>query len=262
MMNYQFDDQFIVKVKSNLNTKIIGKNIYHFKNVNSTNSYAKKFVNKKNQEGTVIISDAQKKGRGRKNRHWSSPLGGLWFSIILYPDILPKNVMHITMTASISIVQAIRDTSNITPAIKWPNDLIINNKKICGVLTEIDSANNKINYVIVGIGINVNNKIEDALKDTATSLKFETSYHISKEKLLVSILNYFDKNYKDLLNKNFNLIKNSWLKYSNIIDKKIKVIGEKNKVIGFVINIDDFGHLILKTKDGFLRIVSGDVYYL
>jgi len=243
----------------NLKTKIIGKKIIHFNKIPSTNLYAKKLIDENIDNGTIVIADVQTKGRGRKNRSWISPHGGLWFSVILYPDISPKRGMVITMAASISVTQAIRDIAGLKTEIKWPNDVLLKNKKVCGILTEFNAELNKIKYAIVGIGINVNNKIDGELEDIAISLKQEIGSEVSREKLFGLILENFDNNYYKLKNNDFEHIKKIWLTYSNIIGKKVRIIEEKNMIEGIVKDIYDDGSLIIKTNSGINNVLNGDM---
>jgi len=250
------------EVSANLKTKIVGKKIIYSETVDSTNSYGKKLVNKKTPEGTIVVADVQTKGRGRKDRSWSSPLGGLWFSVILYPNISPQNAMLVTMASSVSIAQAISEITDLNPVVKWPNDLLINGKKICGILTELDAEIDKINYCVVGIGINVNNQIDTNLKDIATSLNNETGKHVSRVELLKLIISKLDENYAKLLSKDYRSIRDIWFKYANIIGKKVQVSAEKSTIKGVVSDVDESGCLILKTTDGKVRVVSGDLTIL
>ena len=248
------------EVKQNLNTRIIGRKVYYYPEITSTNTIAKQKAMEKTTEGTIIIADKQTKGRGRKNRTWVSLWGGLWFSIILYPDLPPERGMAVTMTASVSLAQAIEETTGIKPVIKWPNDLLINNKKVCGILTELDAEIDKINYVIVGIGINVNNEIKDDLKSIATSLKEITGSSLHRVKLLRTILKYFDKNYLHIDNPSY--IRKQWLSYSKIIGKKMMITEGENKSIGVVQDVDESGCLIMNSDGKLKRIVSGDLSFL
>jgi len=250
------------KKTNNLKTKIIGKKIYYFDKIQSTNLYAKQLIDEKIEDGTVVIADVQTGGRGRKNRTWLSPSGGLWFSVILYPDISPRRGMVITMAASISVSKAIKEVTGLKTEIKWPNDILIKNKKVCGILTELNADLNKINYTIVGIGLNVNNKIDKQLNEIAISLKQVVGSDVSRDKLFKSILKNFDINYFRLKNNDFKYIKKTWLTYSNIIGKKVKIIEEKNVTEGVVKDIDDNGYIILKTISGKKRVLNGDVLYL
>ena len=252
----------IDKVTQKLYTQIIGKKVFHFKEINSTNLYVKKLVKDGIEEGTVVIADIQTRGRGRKNRIWSSLEGGLWFSILLYPNISPQYGMLITMASSIAVAQGIKDITDLTPEIKWPNDILISKQKVCGILTELESKEKKINYAVVGIGINVNNLLNDDLQNIATTLKQEVGNHISRIELLKSILKRYDENYHRLISGDYNFIRDLWLQYSNIIGKKIQVKDEKIVETGIVSDIDDNGYLILDTNHGKVRIISGDVKYL
>jgi len=246
----------------NLKTDIIGKKIHYFEKITSTNHIAKKLIEKKVTEGTIVISDIQTKGRGRKNRDWSSPKGGLWFSVILYPNIPPEKGMLITMTFSVAIAKSIEDLMGIKCVIKWPNDLLIDGKKVCGVLTELDAEIDQINNAIVGIGINVNNKIEPSLKDVAISIKQKIGSDISRVKLLGSILENLDKEYLKLVNNDFESIRKKWFSYSNIIGRKICVNQEDNIFKGVVKNIDSSGCIILDAGKDIVRVVSGDIKYI
>lgn len=256
------DDLNPKEITKNLKTKIVGKKIYFFEKITSTNLYAKKLTKECIEDGTIVIADVQTCGRGRKNRFWHSPAGGLWFSVILYPNLSPESGMLITMAISISVAQAIKDITGLNTEIKWPNDLLLREKKVCGILTEINSDLHKLNYAIVGIGINVNNKIDEELKKIAISLKQEIGSEVSRTKLLKSILENLDINYNKLINKEFNYIKKTWLSFSKIIERKIQVVDEEIVIEGKVKDIDYNGYLILKTKFGEIRIVCGDIKYL
>ncbi|MHA2431286.1 MAG: biotin--[acetyl-CoA-carboxylase] ligase [Promethearchaeota archaeon] len=246
-----------------INTKIIGQKVYYFDSITSTNTYAKNLVEENNiSEGTVIVADIQTKGRGRKNRTWFSSKGGLWFSTVLYPRIPPESGMLVTMTSSISVAQAIKDMIGLKPVIKWPNDLLLNGKKVCGILTELNAELDQINYIIVGIGINVYNNLDEEINSLGTTLKDEFNKNISRVKLLRLILEYFDENYARLIYKDFEGIRNLWFSYANILGKKILVDNENKAFEGIVNDVDDSGCLIVKTESDVVRVVSGDIKYL
>lgn len=250
------------EVSPYLNTQFIGKKIVYFEKIDSTNIYAKRLVKDSVLEGCVIVADKQEKGRGRKNRIWSSPEGGLWFSVILYPKIPPQDAMTITMAASISIVEALTKITDLKPMIKWPNDVLVKGKKICGILTELDAEMDRINYIIIGIGINVNNNISKELNDIATSLKIETNMNFSRVEILANILNNLEKNYNHIKLGDLKFIRDSWLSYANIIGKNIKVVNENKIFKGIVIDVDIDGCLVIETSKGKIRISYGDIFYL
>jgi BirA family biotin operon repressor/biotin-[acetyl-CoA-carboxylase] ligase len=250
------------EVSFGLNTKIVGKKIHYFKSLKSTNSYAKELVQNDAEEGSIVVADIQTTGRGRKNRSWYSPDGGLWFSIILYPNISIQYAMYLTMAISASIVQAINELTGLSPQIKWPNDLLMDGKKICGILTELDAEMDQINHSIVGVGINVNNSISDDLKDKAASICDINNSYISRVELLRLILKYFDINYFKLQSKDYEFIRNLWFLYADIVGRKVKLKGEKSVIEGVVQNIDDTGGLIIENNEGKIRVVSGDLEYI
>ncbi|MCK5030507.1 MAG: biotin--[acetyl-CoA-carboxylase] ligase [Thermoplasmatales archaeon] len=256
------DIPIVEEVTLELDTQVIGKDIYYFKSLASTNLFAKKLVKDGVEEGAIVVSDVQSGGRGRKSRNWFSPEGGLWFSIVLYPHIPPERGMLITMAGSIAVVQGIKETTDICPVIKWPNDLLINGKKVCGILTELDAEMDCINYTVVGIGINVNNRLSEDLQGKATSLIQEAGSKVSRVKLLRSILKCFDENYSKLISGDYDFIRDSWFSHANIVGREILVHGEKTMLRGVVSDVDESGCLILDTKNGSVRVVSGDVEYL
>jgi BirA family transcriptional regulator, biotin operon repressor / biotin---[acetyl-CoA-carboxylase] ligase len=256
------DSPIAEEVTLGLDTQVIGKDIYYFKSLPSTNLFAKKLVKDGVEEGAIVVSDIQLSGRGRKSRNWFSPEGGLWFSVVLYPHIPPERGMLLTMASSVAIVQGIKETTDLHPVIKWPNDLLINGKKVCGILTELDAEMDCINHTVVGIGINVNNQLSEDLQGTATSLIQETGSRVSRVKLLRSILKCFDENYSRLISGDYDFIRDSWFSHANIIGRNIRVHGEKAILKGVVSSVDESGCLILDTKDGSVRVVSGDVEYL
>ncbi len=250
------------EITTNLDTKIIGRNIHYFEKVTSTNQIAKDFIKKNIKEGTIIVSDIQTKGRGRKNRKWFSPKGGLWFSVVLYPNIPPERGMLITMICSISVAQAIKEETGIECVIKWPNDLLIDGKKVCGILTEIDAEIDQINYAIVGIGININNKIPLYLGDIAVSLKRKKDTNIFRVKLLKSIIKNLDKNYQKMLDKKYEYVREKWFSYSNILGRKVQINQENTAIRGIVKDVDSSGCIILEKRGEIIRIVSGDLNFL
>lgn len=250
------------EIKQNLKTKIIGTRIEYKKSVFSTNLIAKDYATKKISEGTVVVAEKQTKGRGRKQRHWYSPEGGLWFSVVLYPNLPPGDGILVTMAASVSVADAIQKSTGLIAEIKWPNDVLINGKKVCGILTEFDAEMDRINYVVVGVGINVNNDISKDISKIAVSLKQLTSSKVSRVNLLKSILTKFDEMYNYILSGNFKYVRDSWSTFANIIGKKIKVTGERNDIEGYVTDVDEHGCIIVETPEKKIRVLSGDVTYL
>lgn len=257
------DTPFPEEISNNLRINIVGRKIFYFEDLESTNITAKEKIKKKAIDGTVIVADVQRGGKGRKDRKWYSPNGGLWFSVIFYPKIPPQNGMLLTMAGSISVAKAIEELTGLKPLIKWPNDILLGGKKICGILTELDAEIDRINNAVVGIGINVNNTIPDDLDDIASSLLLENNNKtVSRVDLLRSLIRYLDEYYQELLSGNYDVIRDIWLSYSNIIGRKVNVIDDLSVLTGIVKDVDTSGCLILDSKGKKIRVVCGDISYL
>ncbi|MCK5772250.1 MAG: biotin--[acetyl-CoA-carboxylase] ligase [Thermoplasmata archaeon] len=245
-----------------LGTDVVGKDVRFFPRTTSTNLIAKELLGEDPTEGIVIAADIQTAGRGRLKRRWSSPQGGLWFSIILYPGIPPERGMILTMASSVAVYRAIKETCGVEAVIKWPNDLLVNGKKVCGILTELDAEMDRINSAVIGIGINVNNELDGELLDIATSLKVETGSDVARVQLLRSILKHLDGLYAFVRSGDHDRIREEWFEHSNIIGRRIEVTGLRGTINGTVSDVDESGCLILDTSEGAQRIVAGDIRYL
>lgn len=248
-----------------LNTEFIGRDIIYLDSIDSTNTYAKKAAEGQFREGTVVIADEQTAGRGRLGRHWVSAKGkGIWMSIMLKPDILPSDAPKLTITAAYAVANGLRNCCSLDAKIKWPNDIIVGSKKLCGILTEMSAEADEINSVIVGIGINANMGFEDfgeAVSDIATSVKLETGAAVSRKALTASVLNEFEKAYKAFLKYgSLNSFLGEYKNKSAVLGKEIRVISRKEEIIGIAVDISEEGHLVVRLADGALKeIMSGEV---
>lgn len=250
------------EIKHDLHSSIIGRMMHHYVSITSTNDTAKTLANHGEPEGTVVIADTQTQGRGRKQRSWCSGKDGLWFSIILRPDLSLSDAMQVTMCAACAVVEAIQQQLNLKPSIKWPNDVLLGNKKICGILTEISAELDEINYLIVGIGLNVNNDLPTQLQGNSTTLKYETKQIVSLSKLFIKVLESFDWFYGHLKKGNVALIRKIWLSHSSTIGSHVKVNMDHEVIEGIAIDIGNKGELIIKTAYGDKYIITGDITYL
>jgi BirA family transcriptional regulator, biotin operon repressor / biotin---[acetyl-CoA-carboxylase] ligase len=252
------------EIKAYLNTKYIGRNIIHFDSIDSTNTKAKELANFGAEDGTTIISEEQTKGRGRLGRQWCSPKSkGIWMSIILRPDIDPLNMSKLTLVAAAAVHEALMDF-NIGTSIKWPNDIILGSKKLCGILTEMSGELNQINHLIIGIGVNVNTSSEEfpeELKDIATSLKSETGKTFLRTKLTASILNHFERLYEEfVLNNNLASTIAISRRNSVFLGCDVQMHNKGMLVSAKAIDIDDNGLLVIEHKDGKIeKVISGEV---
>lgn len=245
-----------------LSTKFIGKHWQYFKSIDSTNKKAKENALDL-KEGTVLISEEQTGGKGRIGREWISPKGkGIWMSIVLKPGLDPIKVSRITLLGAVSVFKALKNMG-INSQIKWPNDILINGKKVAGILTEMSGELNMVDYIVMGIGINVNLDKKDfpkSLKNKATSAKIELGKEINRRKLTAYILNEFEKNYIQFKeDEDIREIIEIIRRNSILIGKEIRVINGKIAKIGKVLDINELGELVVEFEDGIANIISGEI---
>ena len=248
-----------------LKTKRFGNCIEIYQTIDSTNSRAKKLALEGAQEGTVVIAETQIAGRGRMDRKWVSPAKkGLWCSIILKPHIAPEKAPQLTVLAAIAIVKALEEFVGLKADIKWPNDILINGKKLCGILAEIQAEPDKIHSVVLGIGINVNmqkDDFPDELKGSATSILIEKGIAISRNNLLLILLENLEVIYDEYIKSNSLFPFLAFYKSHSIsIGENVTVIERNSTFEGYAQNIDEDGALLVKTADGNIKkIFSADV---
>lgn len=245
-----------------LRTKIIGNKVYYYSCLSSTQDKAKEIAGYE-KEGCVVISDRQAAGRGRQGREWLSPRGGVYLSVILKPDIHLREISKITLLAAVSLSSTIEKMADIRTSLKWPNDILINNKKVSGILCESAICGDKLHFIVVGVGVNLNNKIESispALLYPATSILEEVGKRHSRKKFLEEALFDFDKNYLYFKENGFEVIKEEWKRKSSTLNKDITILDGDKKITGRAIDISEEGFLILEDKKGGIRkITAGDV---
>jgi len=254
------------EIQRELSTNYIGKKIYYFPELKSTNIMAKEKTLHRAEgidESMLIIAERQSAGKGRLGREWFSPAGGIWLSIILYPQLSPSYISRITLMTAVAVVKAIKVCTQIESQIKWPNDILINEKKVCGILTEMSAELDMINWVVVGIGINANIDHQDFpedIQENTISLKETLGKEISRVKLVQTFLQEFEKHYEILKRREFFSILKEWKLYSHTLGRKIRIdMGEKI-VTGDAVDINEEGALILKKGDGELvKIISGTI---
>jgi BirA family transcriptional regulator, biotin operon repressor / biotin---[acetyl-CoA-carboxylase] ligase len=254
------------EISPGIKTKIMGAHIIHYDEVTSTQDVAAELARSGAEEGTLVITEKQKKGRGRKGRSWVSLEGGIYLSLILRPSVLPSKVAQIPLIAGIALTKAIRENISLQPTIKWPNDILIGKKKLGGILTEMSSEIDGVNYVILGIGVNVNTPAALLTEETtgiATSLIDEYGVYTSRAKLVQGFLNEFEIIYTKYLAFGFSSIRDEWKALNNTIGSWVKVSNGENKIEGEALDIDNDGFLLVRKKDGDVtRIISGDVSLL
>lgn len=245
-------------VQKGIYTKIVGQRIYHFPKVDSTMREAARLIATGVPEGTVVLASEQTDGRGRFNRSWKSQIGDILMSVIFYPRQDIVGLMSIL--GSLAVVRVIRDRTGISAQIKWPNDILINNKKICGILVESSSQNNNVNHCILGLGLNVNMdpSTEPEIAETATSLLIEYKKNVNQSDLIRSLFYEIDILYSDLKSNVFPL--NEWKNSVMTLGKNVIATGQNGPVSGLAEGIDNSGRILIRKKDGtLLKLVSGEV---
>lgn len=215
-------------------------------------------------EGMVVISERQTKGRGRKGRSWASPAGeGVYLSIILRPNLRPTQALQISLIAGVAVSKAITRVTPLQPRIKWPNDITIGGKKVGGILIEMSSETDRVNHVILGIGINVNTQrslLPEPIRGIATSLAAECGEYVSRVRLLQCLLAEFEMLYSEFLKSGFDTMREEWKALDNTIGSWVKVSSGDEEMEGEALDIDREGFLLIRKADGEVkRIISGDV---
>ena len=252
------EKQIEFELERMLDTKLIGKKILFFEEVDSTNNKAKQIALDE-KEGAVVISEVQTSGRGRRGREWQSPKGGIYVSFILKPNVSPERAPQLTLVSSLALVETLNSIDgNLNAKIKWPNDVLIKGKKISGILTELSADMEKINYIVVGVGVNVNTDI-NSLPETATSLKLEMREEVSVKLFLKSFLEHYDSIYQEYLDGGINKIIQRWKDNSDTLSKNVKIIGINETYEGLAKDIDENGALILRVDNKEIKVYSGDV---
>ena len=235
--------------------------IIYLDEVDSTNNYARLMADKINSD-FLVVADMQTLGKGRMGRSWSSPAGtGIFMSLCIKPEIAVEKASMITLVTAISICDAIEELYPISSTIKWPNDIVINSKKISGILTEMSSDMDGIKYIISGMGINVNNKeFPDDIKDMASSLLLETGILADRSKLIAAVIYHFYKNMNIFLKTgDMSGLKENYENHLVNIGKDVKILDPKGIYQGIALGIDETGALLVNVEGKIKRIISGEV---
>jgi BirA family biotin operon repressor/biotin-[acetyl-CoA-carboxylase] ligase len=243
---------------------VIGREIRVFQETASTNDAMEKFAREGVKEGVVIFAEAQSRGRGRLGRKWvSTPGKGLWFSVLLRPNLRPQSATQVTAATAVALSNAIRQQTHLDPDIKWPNDIQLHGRKVAGILTELSAELDHIKYVIIGIGLNINHTPDDFpldIRRTATSLSQETGAVQDRAELAVSILTELDREYDRIKRQQFAAIVEEYEQQCVTVGQRVAIhIGDRT-VQGLAESLDSEGALLVRTQHGRLeRVIGGDV---
>lgn len=253
-------------VRHYLSAKVFGEKIHSYQSLGSTNSTAWQLAEEGAPEGTVVVADRQTAGRGRLGRSWHSPPRvGLWFSLVLRPEVAPAEAPGLSLLTALALAQTIQSHCQMEAKIKWPNDCQIAGKKVAGILTELSSELDKVNFVIVGVGLNVNQAKSDfpsGLKSKATSLFVETKTKWRRAEVLALFLKEFEHFYLPFKKSGITPLIKEIERRMTLLGQRVKLAVGKDIVTGKVAGLAEDGALLLETRTGSYRAISGEVSVL
>jgi BirA family biotin operon repressor/biotin-[acetyl-CoA-carboxylase] ligase len=258
----------IEKLKESAETCRLGKQIHYFVEIESTNAYAFKRAQEGGTEGEIVVSESQTRGKGRMGRHWVSPAYlNLYFSVILRPKVPPAHAPQLTLMSAVAVAETVQSFLPYPPEIKWPNDILVRGKKLAGILTESSCQSDKILFVIIGIGVNLNFTLAlmpEAIQDRATSIRILTQKPVNRTAFMQRLIHNLDKCYGDFEDKGFSVLAHRWESFFALKGKNIKIqmtSSPDQAIRGKAIGIDGDGALTLQDDRGVLRrIIAGEVF--
>lgn len=241
------------ELKTTIDTKWAGRDIYYYDTIDSTNNKAKFLAEEGAANGTLVVSDIQTGGRGRRGRKWESPSGtGIWMTLILKPEIEIANASMLTIVMAIAVADAIKEYSGLEGMIKWPNDIVINGKKICGILTEMSIEMDHINHIVVGVGINVNTRnFPKELEDRATSMALEGGKNYKRAQLIKLVMQHFEEEFEVFIKTQS--LKDQITKYNQMlvnVDEQVMVCEPNCEYKGTARGINEKGELLVEKENG------------
>ncbi len=245
-------------------TKVIGRDVRVFGETSSTNDVVEKLARDGASEGITVFAETQTKGRGRLGRKWISPPGkGLWFSVLLRPDLRPQSATQLTVISAVAVARAIEKQTGLKPGIKWPNDIVFAGRKCAGILLELSAELDHIRHVVLGIGIDVNLSAEEMppdLRAIATSLRMEAGHPIDRPELAAAVIRELDAAYARLRAGDFHEIGDEWMRRCITLGRRVRILIGDRPVTGLAEALDEEGALLVRTEHGRLeRVVGGDV---
>lgn len=246
-----------------LSTDALGRHWHHVREADSTNALARELAEAGAPDGLVVVAETQRAGRGRLGRAWSSPAGGIWFSLLLRPRLLPSAAAMLTLGAAVAAAEATEAVAGITCGIKWPNDLLVNGRKVAGILTEMSAELDQLNYIVLGVGLNANFAaalLPDGLLVRATTLMEEKGEKISRAAWLGAFLNRCEHWRRLLETGARQRLISAWRSRSVTLGQSVTVTTPAARFSGRAVDIDSDGALVVETEDGArVRVAAGDV---
>lgn len=253
-----------LEISSGLSTEFMGRKIYFYPSLDSTNIKAFELGRAGAPEGTAIIADSQSKGKGRVGRKWESPPGvNLYTSVILRPDISPLHAQNLTFLAAVAVAETVEAFCLRRPTVKWPNDILIDSRKVAGILMEMDSEADRIHFVIAGIGVNINIKermFPDYIKAIATSIAEKRGTEVGRAEFTRGLYSNIEKWYKIYLKNGFTPVLDAWRGFFDAEGRMIRVVSFNRTIEGMCAGVDSDGALLVRLSSGAVeRVISGDV---
>ncbi|MCH1981685.1 biotin--[acetyl-CoA-carboxylase] ligase [Ruminococcus sp. OA3] len=248
------------EIKSRLGESSLIQEVLYRAETDSTNTWAKRLAEGGSPSGTLAVADRQTQGKGRRGKVWSSPEGtSVYMTLLLRPEILPQYAAPLTLVMGLSVAQALDDTLGLSAGIKWPNDVVVSGKKICGILTEMSAQMDYVDYLVIGTGINVNTQVfPDEIKDMATSAADQLGHIVSRAELAASVIRCFEKNYKVYLDScSLEGLMEAYREKMINYNREVKVMGPGEVFEGVAKGISPSGELLVERKDGSVTAVSG-----
>lgn len=251
------------EIESRLHTKWAGRELYYYESTDSTNLQVKRLMEEGAPEGVLVVGGEQKQGRGRRGRSWQSPPGtNIYMTLGLRPEFQPDLAPMVTLIDALAVAEAVEQTCGLQTRIKWPNDVVIGGKKICGILTEMSAETGYIHYVVIGTGINVNIKeFPEEIRETATSLYLEKGETVLRAPIVAKIMEYFESYYEKFIQTmDLSLLMEDYNKRLVNKDAAVKVLDPQNEFEGTARGIDEKGQLLVERQDGTVETVyAGEV---
>lgn len=254
----------IDKLQEGLQTKRIGRSIFLSREVGSTNDWAKELAELGAEEGTVAIAETQTAGHGRLGREWFSSRGGLWFSVIFRPEMSPSEAIGLVFVAGLAVAEVLREKYDLKVDTKWPNDVLVNGKKVCGILAEMNTKGRAVKFVVLGFGVNANFLVEKvfprSLKEVATSLEKELGQKVRLEELFKGLLERLGSRYDECAERGLAFLLADWKKYAGFLGRRVEVRIGNERLSGVALDVDAKGALVLRLEDGATKhVLAGDV---
>ena len=252
------------EIQKALEGRRLGQRIHYFPAVDSTNLYARELAERGGLEGEIVVAESQTSGKGRLGRSWVSPPNlNIYLSVILLPKLPPLHAPQITLMSAVALAETVQSFVPFPPEIKWPNDILVRGKKLAGILTESSCDPDRIRYVVLGIGVNLNFSPElmpESIRETATSLLILGSKPVDRTAFVVQLIQNLDRCYGELEERGFSFMAERWSGFFRLTGKRVRVQMLEQTVLGKALGIDRDGALILEDEKGIRqRIVAGDV---